>query len=306
MYIDSLGLFNFHPRNDQISAKTLNTVQCDELLGRLCNIGLSRFTWEGLPETCNERALEMQLFFFGKALFFDDDTLGYCHTQVELPGPFNIYYESIKREAYSYNYHKTYTDENSVIISANKTRTPDYLIPFVYAPKITNALRAVDVHIETLKRPFLIRCDDKEKRSVQAAINKIADNEVAVVGSKFSNANDFSVLSLGQQCYISDMWACAKNYMNQCLSALGVDNNYSEKKERLVVSESVGEGNATRHSLESELKMRELACKEINEMFGLNVSVYANQIEVFAEELLPYQGIGGAQAGNTQEEGTGE
>ena len=293
MYFDELRLFGFVPPRDRASAKYLNDLQCNELLGRLCNIGLSRFKWNGLPDTCNERALEMQLFFFGKAVFFNDDTLGYCHTQVELPGPFNIYYESTVREAYSYNYRKRYTIDDSVLIRANKTMTPDYLICWVYAPKITNALRSIDVQLETLKRPYLIRCNDKERSSVRAALEKITDNEIAIIGTKFSQQADFEVLNLNASSSLGDMWATAKNYFNQCLNALGVDNNFSEKKERLVVSESVGEANSVRHSLESELEMREEACEQINKMFGLDVSVEANQLETFHDELFEIN-MGGA------------
>lgn len=285
MYFDSLNLFGFIPHRDKVSARLLNDVQFNELLGRLCNIALSRFKWHGLPKSCNERALEMQLFFFGKALFFNDDTKGFMNTQVELPGPFNIYYESTTRVAYGYEYRKEYDEKNSVIIRANKTMTPDYLIVWAYTPKITNALRAIDVHLETLKRPFIIVCEDRNKKSVKAALDKIAENETAIVGTNFSQ-KDIDVLNLTGTCYLSDMWATAKNYMNQCLNALGVDNNFTEKKERLVVSESIGESNSVRHSLESELELREQACEEINEMFGLNVSVKANQIEVFPDEML--------------------
>lgn len=286
MYFDTLGLCDFYPMKDRVSAKILNNVQFNELLGRLCNIGLSRFKWNGLPKTCNERALEMQLFFFGKALFFEDKEKGFMNTQVELPGPFNIYYESIERVAYGWNYHVTYNETNSVIIRANKTMTPDYLIVWTYAPKITNALRAIDVHMETLKRPFIIVCEDREKKSVRAALEKITDNEIAIVGRSFAQ-NNIEVMSMASTSYLSEFWSSAKNYMNQCLNGLGVDNNFTEKKERLVVSESVGESNSVRHSLESELEMRQQACDEINRMFGLNVSVEANQIEVFPYELMP-------------------
>lgn len=95
-----------------------------------------------------------------------------------------------------------------------------------------------------------------------------------------------SVLTTGVQSYLGDMWANVKNMFNQVYSALGVANEFTSKKERLVVSESQGEQTPIRHSLESELECRRKACEEINKMFGLNVSVEANQLEQFKEEQI--------------------
>lgn len=287
LYTLGFNLPNFTPpANNKVTAEYLNDLQCTEIMTKVGNLSLSRFKWSGLPSTCNERALEATLFFYGKALFFNDEDLGYCHTAVELPGPFNIYYESIERYAYSFEYHKKYTIDNSVIISANKLRSPDWLILYNYCPKLTNALRSIDVHTETLKRPFLIACDEQNKKSVQMALKGIKDNEYAIVGRKFSTASQFDVLNFNNNCYIDQMWANVKNYYAQMFDSLGIRNNFTSKRERSIVSEVEGTDNPVRHILESELYMRQQACKEINEMFGLNVTVEANQLEAFEDEWI--------------------
>ena len=290
LYQLGFNLPNFvQPHNNKVTAKYLNDLQCIEIMNKVGNLALSRFKWTGLPSTCNERALEATLFFYGKALFFNDPDLGFCHTAVELPGPFNIYYESVKRMAYSFEYHKEYDDKNSVIISANKIRTADCLILYNYCPKITNALRSIDIHTETLKKPFLIACDDQQKKSVMTAINSIQDNEIAVVGRKFSTSSQFDVLNFNLNCYLDQMWANVKNYFAQLFDSLGIRNNFTSKRERSIVSEVEGTDNPVRHVLESELYMRKTACKEINEMFGLNVDVEANELQAFADEYIERQ-----------------
>lgn len=272
--------------NPKISAKNLNNRQYFELFNRITNIALSRFTWNGLPDTCRPEILEQTLFFYGSALFAYDPDLGYIHTPVNLTGPFNIYYESVNRHAYSFNYHHDYDLENSVLIKANHTMLPDWLTVWNYTPKIANCIRAIDVHTETLKRPYLINCSDKVMSTVKQVLNKIGDNEVAVVGEKLGSDIKLEVLPLATTSYLPDMWANVKNYFNQVFNSLGVKNSYTEKRERMITSEAEGEGNAIRHSLESELYEREIACERINEMFGLNVSVEANEIEQFADELI--------------------
>lgn len=268
------------------SAKELNNQQYSDIFNRITNIALSRFKWSGLPETCDPDVLEETLFFYGRALFFQDKTLGFIHTPVNLPGPFNVYNQSIRREAYSFEYHETYYIDNSVLIKANKTMFPDYLTVWNYTPKIANGLRAIDVHTETLKRPFLVVCPDKSVQSVRQMLGKIADNEVAVVGERIGENGEIKVLPLGSQSNLQDMWANIKNYLNQVFSSLGVKNSYTEKKERMITTEAEGESNAVRHMLESELSERQKACELINKRYGLNVQVEANEIETFMDEII--------------------
>lgn len=274
------------PPNTKLSAKELNNAQYGEIFNRITNIALSRFKWNGLPDSCRPEILEETLFFYGSALFFEDPVLGFLHTPADYPGPYNVYWESIRRQARSFDYDKWYTIDDSVIIKANHTMFPDFLTVANYAPKIANCMRAIDVHTETLKRPYLITGPEKAKLSVQKALEKIGDNEIAVVGQKFGEEVEIKVHNLGTQSNLTDMWANVKNYLNQVYSSLGVKNSYTEKRERMITTEAEGEGNAIRHSLESELEERQIACKRINKMFGLNVSVEANELETFMEELM--------------------
>lgn len=270
----------------KMTTKQLNNNQYFEIFNRITNIALSRFKWHGLPDSCRPEILEQTLFFYGKALFFFDEALGYLHTPVNLPGPQNVYYESTVREAYSFDYRAFRGIDDSVLIKANHTMAPDYLTVWNYTPKIANCLRAIDVHTETLKRPFLIVCPEKTVSSAKTMLNKIADNEPAILGEKIGENGEIKVLPLDTQSRLQDMWANVKNYLNQVYSSLGVKNSYTEKRERMITAEAEGEGNAIRHSLEAELDERMLACERINSMFGLNVSVEANEIEKFLEELM--------------------
>lgn len=268
------------------TAQNLNNIAVQEVFNRVTNIALSRFRWNNLPETCNERALEMTLYFYGNALFFRDESLGFAHTPVMLPGPFNIYYESIKRKAFSYNYNKDYSIDDSVLIRNNKTSTPDYLITCNYAFKIADALRSIDVHTQSIKRPFAITCNEKDRKSVETQINNVSDNEIAIFGTQsLMDGKNISVLNLSGSCFLPDMWANVKNYFNQCYSALGINNSFSEKRERMIVPESTGEENVIHHTLESAFFCREKACEQINKMYGLNISVSINE-----EMLNPDEG----------------
>lgn len=292
-----LGVFggfnlpNFTPlmpggRPKNVTAQYLNDIACIDIFNRLTNIALSRYKWINLPSSCNERALEETLYFYGMAVMFNHPDLGIIHTPVNLPGPFNIYYESIVREAYSHDFTARLTIDNSVVCKASKTYIPDYLSVWQYTPKIANALRSVDVQVETLKRPYLIKGNEKEVNSIRRALDKIQDNELAIVGLKFANEGDFGVLNLNVQSNLSDTWATIKNYFSQIMNSLGVRNQYSEKKERMITTEVEGEGNSTRHRMEANLASRKEFCKRVNEMFNLNIDVEANELEEFTDERI--------------------
>lgn len=305
------------PCDIEASPKAINQQQYMEILNRLVNVALSRFKWSGLPDSCNERALEMTLLFYGRCLFFRDKSdmdLGLIHTPVNLCGNINIYYEHTVREAYSHGYNHKYGLDDSVLIRANRTSTPDSYIIFNYASKIANALRAIDVHTETIKRPFAVACDEKKKSSVINAIKNIRDNDIAVFGTEFMVGKDneaIKVLNFGVTPMLSEMWANVKNYFNQAYNALGIANQFTEKRERMIVSESEGEANPTRHTMQSNLEARRLACKEINKMFGTHISVEANQLEEFTDErlaqfLLQYTGNQHGDVSEAIDKGGGE
>lgn len=286
--------------------KFLNNTMYWDTFNRITNIALARFKWLNLPKSCRPEILEETLFFYGCALFMFDEDFGFIHTPVELVGPWNIYNESIERQAHAFEYHKRYDITNSVVIKSNPSMFPDYLTVWNYTPKIANCLRAIDVHTETLKRPFMVRCEEKEVPSVKKAINGIMDNEVAVVGQKIGANVPIEVLDLCKTSHLTDMWANMKNYLNQVFSSLGVKNSYTEKRERMITSEAEGEGNAIRHTLESSLSMRKRACEQINDMFGLDVDVEANELEVFTDELIEMQAarVSGILPGETGESDT--
>lgn len=294
------------------TARWLNSMQVREIFTRITNIALSRFKWINLPKSCNPQVLEMTLYFYGWALFFyDEDLGGFLHTPCTLPGPFNVYWQSINRHAYAFDYHKDYTIDNSVLIKNNHTMTPDYLPVWNYAPKIADGIRAIDVHTQTLKRPYLVKAPLKERDSIVKTLDKITDNEVAVIGEKGGGLDKIEVLTLPQTSNLSEMWANIKNYYNQVFNALGVKNNYTEKRERMITSEVEGEGNAIRHSLESALNQREFACELINDMYGLDVHVEANELEDFMEEMLRIDaarvtGNIGEESGDQLEGGDGD
>ena len=66
---------------------------------------------------------------------------------------------------------------------------------------------------------------------------------------------------------------------NELLTYLGINNNNNVKKERMVVDEVNANNEYTSINLDLMFDLRKRACKEINEKFGLNISVKKREVE---------------------------
>jgi len=74
--------------------------------------------------------------------------------------------------------------------------------------------------------------------------------------------------------FVADKLADLKHDIwNDALSFLGIDNANTDKRERLVKDEVNANNSFVDFNALYMLQAREIACKEINVMFGCNVSV---------------------------------
>lgn len=267
--------------NIKTTANKENFVQFAEVFNKLSNLAVSRFKWTNLPDTCNERMLEITLYLCGKALFFNDPTLGYLNTQVNLVGNQNVYYEHIEREAHSINYSKRYTIDDSVLIRNNPTTTPSVYTVYTYSKKISDALRTLDTNMLLLKHPFFFRTEKKEVYSMRQALKQIADNEIGIFGSEAfkNNGDNFDVVDTKTNINLGAVWEHIRNLYSEVYTYLGINNQMIEKKERLIVDEVNANNMAIDMNIESQYKERKYACELINKMFGLDVDVEVKTIK---------------------------
>ena len=133
----------------------LNNSTYSMWFNRLYGVAINAFEWQGLPDSVDERYLEKMLFWYGQAVWFKDDILDkeLC-LQCVPAGEFDIYGYPIRRNARStYNsYINADLDEsNSVIIYNNRTRTPDLDSTILFAKRLYECERTIDVNIKNQK-----------------------------------------------------------------------------------------------------------------------------------------------------------
>lgn len=247
----------------------------------LTELCISEFEWHNLPDTVDERYLELALYSSGQAIFFKDDVLGYMGLRCIVQGNFNPYGIPKNRRAFGYNtYQKVCDDTDSVIIYNNALRKPTQFIMEEYAVRIADYIRTIDVNVKAQKTPVLITCEEGQKLTMQTVYQKYIGNEPVIYGRKGLDKDSITVMST-EAPFVSDkMYALKTEIWNEVLTYLGIPNVNSNKKERLItdeVNESMGAAISSKYS---RLMMRQKACKEINKMFGLNIDVsFRKEIE---------------------------
>ena len=241
---------------------------------RLTELALSMFEWKNLPESVDQRFLEMCLFSDGMCVFFQDEVLGYLGLQCMIGGKLNVYRIPMERRAYATNgYQRELDGTNSVIIFNNYLHTNSMLDVEMFSKRLYNLDRAIDVNANAQKTPVLIQCDESQRLTMKNLYKQYEGNEPFIFGSKGLDANGLKVLQTGAPYVADKLYELKTQIWNEALTYLGISNINVVKKERMITDEVTRNQGGTVASRYSRLESRRQACKQINEMFGLDIWV---------------------------------
>lgn len=242
---------------------------------RLMELSMSMFEWKNLPDTVDERYLELGLFSSGCMVFFKDDVIGELALNMTYQGGFDIYGEPTKRRAYSrYNQFQTTLDkDNSVIIWNNMLRTNSALDVQMFAYRLYNLDRIVDINANAQKTPVLITCDEKQKLTMKNLYLQYEGNYPVIFGDSNLDIKSLSVLKTDAPFVSDKIYDLKVKIWNEALTYLGISNINITKKERMITDEVIRNQGGTIASRYSRLESRRRAVKKINKMFGLNITV---------------------------------
>ena len=242
---------------------------------RLMELSMSMFEWKNLPDTVDERYLELGLFSSGCMVFFKDDVIGELALNMTYQGGFDIYGEPTRRRAYSkYNQFQTTLDkDNSVIIWNNMLRTNSALDVQMFAYRLYNLDRIVDINANAQKTPVLITCDEKQKLTMKNLYMQYEGNYPVIFGDSNLDIKSLSVLKTDAPFVSDKIYDLKVKIWNEALTYLGISNINTTKKERMITDEVIRNQGGTIASRYSRLESRRRAVKKINKMFELNITV---------------------------------
>lgn len=257
---------------------------------RLMELSISMFEWKNLPEGIDERFLEMVLFTDGHAVFFKDNELGdYLALQCLINGKLNVYRIPINRRAFAVNgYQKQLTDKDSVIIFNNMLHTNSWLDVKMFAKRLYNLDRIIDVNANAQKTPILIKGSEQQRLTLTNLYKEYDGNAPVIFADKSLDMNALQVLST-QAPYVADkIYQLKSQIWNEALTYLGISNVSFQKRERMVSDEVTRSQGGTVASRYSRLNARRQACEQINKMFGLNIECDFREDYQFSEEVMDF------------------
>ena len=284
-----------------------NNNQYGMYLERLTELAISMFEWKNLPDTCDERFLELTLFTNGYAVFFkdedlsrtglsDSDTGSYLALPVATNGRWNVYNVPTKRRAYASNgYNKNLDENNSVMIYNNLLHTNSINISMTYAKRLYNLDRIVDVNANAQKTPVLILANEQQRLTMLQVYQKWDGNEPVIFGDRDLDMKLVQALRTDAP-YIADKIQALKTELwNEALTYLGISNISFQKRERMISDEVLRNQGGTIASRYSRLNARRKSADQINKMFGLNIEVDFREDYRQADDEIMFQGQTGTE-----------
>lgn len=270
---------------------------------RLMELSMVMFEWKGLPDTVDPRFMELTLFRNGNVIFFKDDVLGYLTLPSANYGKLDVYNVPIERRAYASNgYQQNLNSENSVIVWNNYLRSNSRLDVEMFAKRLYNIDRAIDINANAQKTPILLMCDENERMTYLNLYKEYDGNSPVIKGTKGLDLNGFKVLKTDAPFVADKLFELKCNIWNEALTYLGISNVSNVKKERMITDEITRNLGGTIASRYSRLLARQQACEEINNMFPeLNIECnYREDFHIIPDDTTVDENNGESEDGENE------
>lgn len=268
----------------------LNNFTYRQYLNRLTELAISMFEWKNLPKTVDARYLELHLFETGCMVYFKDEVIGDLCLDCIVNGRLDVYGNPLLRRAYSgyNNYQKLLKYNNSVIIWNNYLHSNSILDVEMFARRLYNIDRIIDINANAQKTPVLVLGNEKQRLTLLNLYKEYDGNAPFIFGDKNLDINALKALSTNAPYVCDKLYQLKTQIWNEALTYLGISNINIQKKERLITDEVTRNQGGTIASRYSRLETRRQAVEKINEMFGTNIEVnYREDFQYVGDDNQP-------------------
>lgn len=289
------------PVSDFGNAAWWNDATYLDYYSRLKGLALSMFEWTGLPDTMDARFLELALYQKGKAVFVPDKNLGWLSLKCNPSENVNIYGYATKYEAYSFGYNELFAADDCIFVMNNYQKIPTENTIRLFAYRLYNAQRIIDVNVNAQKTPILVKSSEKQRLTMQQLYMQYDGNYPFIFGDKDLSDDGFEVFTTGAPYVADKLTQLKKDVWSEALTFLGVNNVAAEKGERLLKDEVNANNQMVQLSAQTMLQTRQDAAQQLSDRIGKPVSV---KLRSFTElplapnfEDVPTETEGGADNG---------
>lgn len=250
------------------------------------NICANQFKWSGLPDGVTSHWVEEALITNGSIAAYMDSDLGLIFGVGNYVGPqthygYQAYYEfnsAVLHRKFRVDHSKE--TKNGVVIQNDSLMYPRWITITNYAYKLAQLKNYIDINLKTTSTPFAIVAKKKSKMKALTDLWKqIASGQPLVSTSlDLNDSNEFQQLNLNTNYLVDSLQNQFDATRAEALTLLGVNNQNTEKAERMVVDEVNANNENIAMNLSNLLSYRKEAVELINAKFNTNISVKLNEI----------------------------
>lgn len=249
-----------------------------------CNVALSAYQWN-IPdeyEQINADFIERLLHYKGRAAVINDKTRGLLVADFTTKQS-NINFLGFPKEITAvdvFNNNEVignYSTGDFVIIKNNAMLLPTNLICLKFAQQITQIIQAMDVNTANQKFPIVLQGTREQKTSLEALIKNIDNNFQYVFIDKELNVEDIKNLNVAPPFIAEKLYNILNQKKNELLTLIGINNVNIEKNSGVSDTEVMSNNDIVSRIAYTYLSEREKACKQIEKLFNISVSVEATK-----------------------------
>lgn len=255
----------------------LNVLDC-------INKGLRVIKFKNLPKGIDPRILNLNLFFRGKLVCFNHETLGPFILPMVRFGGINangvmthIHPVAVGEMSAELNNLDLEENVDCVVLRNNDLEVPSLLYASYYGRKMSETLDAIDNNNMWLKFPIIIKStgnedlDKKNSLVVKEALDQKGMKFPIITGA----FDGIELMNLKPQYFGLELFEQLKAWKNLYYEYLGV-NHHEEKKERLTDDEVANNQEESSVNVNKILEPLQESVKKMNEVLGWDVSVELN------------------------------
>lgn len=247
-------------------------------ISMLYNLYTSCYEWQGLPDTIDARVIEKGLIGRGSVIFFYEKELNeYIALPADNAAALNQYGIPYRWAAYGQDgYQKIVKNSDCVYCLNLNNRYSDLQAIYMYADRLTNTQRSLDVNVALQKFPGVIRTTPEHQLTIENIEQSYENNEYLVYLDEQFDLKRFEHINFNIP-YIADkLEYTSRDILADALNYIGVQYSSSNKRERLASTEVDSNIGFTEACRAMHLLPRKDCCRRLKEKFGWDVNVDIN------------------------------
>lgn len=284
------GRFSFNPEDSRTALLERMYVRI------LTELAVNRFKWSGMPDSIDVRWLELNLFYRALSVFYwDTDYDRFLALQGAGTSFMNMLNNPTAFNVIGNNFvGKTVSARDAVPIWANYLRIPDLDIVQIYATRLAELDRTIEINAHNARRSRILVATENQRLSVENINRQIDEGHAAIRVNQGYSPDMVQNLDLGvDPDSLEKLHILRTRQWNECMGMLGIENANQDKKERLVAAEVDANNDQTSMTRYMNLNARREAADRVNKKWPtLNISV---EYRTDAERAAQLPGVGATQ-----------